>query len=245
MRKVISLILALVMCFGLCSVVCAAEDDFVPSISYKDGPGLVIDEDEEGNAVAGVIQDADGEVIDYIDPECLVITTLAEALEDVDTGIPDDAEELLEYVYQELLEGNMELPYEDDQDMTIIQLIDATFRCAGTTVGVDHEAMIEPEGVYLELTFDLGVGADVDVTVMAYIDGQWTPIVSVVNNGDGTVTCIFEKICPIAFAVPSNAVQPPKTGDDSAAELGLWIALLTASSVALAGLVIFRRKIIA
>ena len=245
MRKVISLILALVMCFGLCSVVCAAEDDFVPSISYKDGPGLVIDEDEEGNTVAGVIQDADGEVIDYIDPECLVITTIAEALEDVDTGIPDDAEELLEYVYQELLEGNMELPYEDDQDMTIIQLIDATFRCAGTTVGVDHEAMIEPEGVYLELTFDLGVGADVDVTVMAYIDGQWTPIVSVVNNGDGTVTCIFEKICPIAFAVPSNAVQPPKTGDDSAAELGLWIALLTASSVALAGLVIFRRKIIA
>lgn len=245
MRKVISLILALVMCFSLCSVVCAAEDDFVPSISYKDGPGLVIGEDDEGNPAAGVIRDSNGEVIDYIDPECLVITTIAEALEDVDTGIPDDAEELLEYVYQELLAGNMELPYEDDQDMTIIQLIDATFRCAGTTVGVDHEAMIEPEGVCIELTFDLGVKADVPVTVMVYIDGKWTPIVSFTNNGDGTVTCVFEKICPIAFAVPSNAVQPPKTGDNSAAELGLWIALLAASSVALVGLVIFRRKIIA
>lgn len=245
MRKLISLILALVMCFTLCGVVCAAEDDFVPSISYKDGPGLVVGEDEEGNPVVGTVVDAEGEIIDYIDPECLVITTIAEALEDVDTGIPDDAEELLEYVYQELLEGNMELPYEGDEDMAIIQLIDATFLCDGTTVGVDHEAMIEPEGVYLELTFDLGVGADVPVTVMAYIDGQWTPIVSVTNNGDGTVTCLFEKICPIAFAVPTNAVQPPKTGDDSTAELGLWIALLAASSVALAGLVIFRRKIVA
>lgn len=252
MKKVISLILALMLCFGVCGVAYAAEDDFVPSISYKPGPDIETGKDDAGRTTVGTIVDSEGNVIDYIyaegengeDVECLVITTIAEALEDVPTGIPEDAEELLEYVYEELLEDRMELPFEDPDDMAIIQLVDATFLCEGTTVGIDHEAMLEPEGVCLELTFDLGVGADVTVTVMCYVDGQWVEVPTV-NNGDGTVTCLFEKICPIAFAVPTDSfVQTPPTGDNSAAELGLWIALLAVSSVALAALVIFRRKIV-
>ena len=245
MRKVISLALALLLCFNICGTAFAAEDDFVPSISYKPGPGLETGKDDTGRTTVGTIIDEEGEVIEYVyeDEACLVITTIAEALEDVDTGIPDDAEELLEQVYEELMEGTMELPLEDPENKVIIQLIDATFLCEGTTTGIDHEAMIEPEGVCLELTFDLGVRADVPVTVMCYVDGQWVEVPTI-NNGDGTVTCVFEKICPIAFVVPTNAVEPPKTGDDSAAELGLWIALLTVSSVALAALVIFRRKIV-
>ena len=101
------------------------------------------------------------------------------------------------------------------------------------------------EGVRLSLTFDLGVGADVPVSVLCYVDGQWVEIYSVTNNGDGTVTCVFEKLCPIAFAVPANALEnTPATGDNSTAELGLWIGLLAASFVAVAVLVIFRRKIV-
>ena len=161
----------------------------------------------------------------------------------MDTGIPDDAEELLEHIYEELLADRMELPFENPDEMVIIQLIDATFLCDGATDYIDHEAMIEPEGVCLELTFDLGVDADVVVTVMCYIDGQWVEVPTV-NNGDGTVTCLFEKICPIAFAVPTKTVQTPATGDNSAVELGLWIAMLTVSTAALAALVIFRRKIV-
>lgn len=243
MRKLISLILALALCFSAFGTVLA--DDFVPSISYKDGPGVVAGEDEEGRATIGNIVDADGENIGcvYTEDECLVITTIAEALRDEETGIPDEAEELLEYVYKEILEGRMELPVENPDELAIIQLVDATFLCDGSAVDVDHETMIEPEGVFLELTFDLGVGADVSVTVMCYVDGKWVEV-QTVNNGDGTVTCLFEKICPIAFAVPTTSVEPPKTGDDSVVELGLWIALLTVSTVALASLVIFRRKIV-
>lgn len=243
MKKLISLILALAMCFSVCGVVFAAEDDFVPSISYKPGPDLVTGRDNDGNPTIGIIVDEEGNVLDYVyeEPPCLVITTIAEALEDVQTGIPDDAEELLEQVYEDLLDGTMELPFENPDEMVIIQLIDATFLCDGTTTGVDHEAMIEPEGVCLELTFDLGVGADVPVSVMCYVDGKWVEVPTI-NNGDGTVTCLFEKICPIAFAVPTGSVVPPATGDDSGAEIALWIALMAASSVALACLVIFRRK---
>ena len=244
MKKLISLILALMLCLSVCGVAAAAEDDFVPSISYKDGPGLVSGTDDDGNRVVAAICTEDGEVIENIYPECLVITTIAEALNDEETGIPEDAEALLEQVYQELLDGSMELPFENPDEMVITQLVDATMLCKGTTEGTDHDAMLEAEGVYLELTFDLGVGADVPVSVMCYVDGKWVEV-RVVNNGDGTVTCWFEQICPIAFAVPTSTVEkPPATGDNSAAELGLWVAMLVASSVALAALVIFRRKIV-
>ena len=47
--------------------------------------------------------------------------------------------------------------------------------------------LMEQEGYTLELTFDLGVGANVDVVVMSYVDGRWVEV-KAVNNGDGTVT---------------------------------------------------------
>lgn len=244
MKKLISLVLALMVCFSVCGVAHAAKDDFVPSISYKDGPGLVIEEDENGRSVAGNILDSEGNAVDsvFVD-ECLVITTIAEALNDIDTGIPSEAEELLESVYREILDGTMELPFENADEMAIIHLVDASFLCNGSTESVDHEAMLESEGILLELTFDLGVGADVPVTVMCYVDGKWVEV-QTVNNGDGTVTCLFEKLCPIAFAVPATSVEPPKTGDDSAAELGLWFSLMAVSFMAVVGLMIFRRKIV-
>ena len=102
MRKLMSLTLALLMCFGMCATALAAEDDFVPSITYKDGPGLVVEEDEEGNRTVGTICTEYGEVLDDVAPECLVVTTIAEALENVETGIPTEAEALLVLVVERL-----------------------------------------------------------------------------------------------------------------------------------------------
>ena len=244
MRKLISAALALVICFSVCGVAFAAEDDFVPSISYKDGPELVTGEDEAGRTTIGVIRDADGNIMDYVYYEdCLVITTIAQALRDVETGIPADAELLLEKVYKDILEGRAQMPFENPDEMVIIQLLDATFLCEGSEIDVDHPEYLEPQGIRLELTFDLGVGADVPVQVMSFKNGQWGDIHATTNNGDGTVTCVFEHLCPIAFAIPTDALtDTPATGDNSA--IGLWIGLLAASTVAMAALVIFRRKIV-
>ena len=246
MKKLISLFLALVMCLSVCGVAYAAEDDFVPSISYKDAPELVTGKDAEGRTTIGAICDAAGNVIgDIYYEDCLVITSIAQALRDVETGIPDDNESLLEKLYKEILDGTAVLPFENPDEMVVIQLIDATFLCAGAETEEDHPEVLEPDGVRIELTFDLGVGADVPVQVMTYKNNQWGDIHSVTNNGDGTVTCVFEHLCPIAFAVPANIVEnAPATGDNSVAELGLWFGLLAISSVALAGLVIFRRKVV-
>jgi hypothetical protein len=228
----------------VCGVAFAAEDDFVPSISYKDGPTLVTREDGAGGVAVGVIRDAEGNDISYVyEEDCLVVTTIAQALRDIETGIPNEAELLLEEVYRGILGGTMDMPFENSDDLAIIQMMDATFLCNGAADGEDHEKLLETEGVRMELIFDLGVGAGVPVSVMCYVDGKWIEV-ETVNNGDGTVTCLFEKTCPIVFAVPTNAVETPPTGDNSTAELGLWIGLLIASSVAMTCLVIFRRKIV-
>lgn len=234
MKKMICLLTVLTLTLALACPVFAANP-FVPSISEKEEPDIVID--DEG--VAGVIRGEDGEIIDKVEGDCLVITPISKA--ETSTEIPEDAREELLYVYEELLSGDMTLPYEEDgldpENMVIRDLIDASWLCE------EHPEMLEPEGVTIDLTFDIGVDADTKVYVYVYIDGVWTPV-PVVNNGDGTVTCTFEKICPIAFCVAAGTGTPPaQTGDAFAAQMNLWLVLMVVSAAALVSVVVMRRNL--
>ena len=233
MKKLICLLTVLALAMAFACPVFAAEA-FVPSISDKEEPEIV--PDEEG--VIGEIKGEDDETLDKVDGDCLVITPISEA--ETSTRIPEDAREELLYVYEELLSGDMALPYEQDgldpETMVIRDLIDASWLCE------EHPAMLEPEGVTIDLTFDIGVDADTKVYVYVYIDGVWTAV-PVVNNGDGTVTCTFEELCPIAFCVAAGTGKPPvQTGDDF--DPTLWIVLLAVSAAALVGVVILRKKFV-
>lgn len=234
MKKIICLLTALLLTVALACPVFAAEN-FVPSISEKEEPDIVID--DEG--VAGIIRGEDDDILDKVEEGCLVITPISKAK--TSTEIPEDAREELLYVYDELLNGDMTLPYEQDgldpDTMVIRDLIDASWLCE------EHPAMLEPEGVTIDLTFDIGVDADTKVYVYVYIDGVWTPV-PVVNNGDGTVTCTFEKICPIAFCVAAGTGTPPvQTGDAFAAQMNIWMVLMVASAAALVSAVVLRQKL--
>lgn len=238
MRRIVTLLLVLVLCISLACPVFA--DEFVPSISDKNAPEIVPGKDPDGKPTIGRIL-KDGEVIDYIYEGCLVVTPVSQAK--TSTLIPDAAEELLLDVYAKLNSGAMQLPYEkissklDPKKMVIRDLFDASWLCE------EHPEMVAPAGVTVELTFDLGVGKNTDVYVMTYKNNAWNPIVSVENNGDGTVTCVFEDFCPIAFAVQQGSSTPPsQTGDT--ADLTLWIALLAVSALGLVAVVVFRRKIV-
>ena len=232
MKKLICLLTVLALAMAFACPVFAAEA-FVPSISDKEEPDIV--PDDEG--VIGEIW-KDDEVIDKVEGGCLVITPISEA--ETSTEIPEDAREELLYVYKELLEGDMTLPYEQDgldpETMVIRELIDASW------LGEDHPAMLEPEGVTIDLTFDIGVDADTKVYVYVRIDGVWTAV-PVINNGDGTVTCTFEELCPIAFCVAAGTGKPPvQTGDEF--NPTIWIVLLAVSAAALVGVVVLRRKLV-
>lgn len=224
MKKVICVMTALVMCIMLAIPAFAAE--FVPSAGYKDHPNV--------DYPVSVVDD-DGNKIDEIHEDCLVITSVGEAEESED--IPDDAREELLEVYEKLTDGSMTLPYGDDREYVIRDLVDVSLVCTD-----GHKELVEQDGVYLEVTFELGVVPGTEVVVMVYVDGQWVSVPKVTNNGDGTVTVLFEDICPVTFSVLESSHNPPaQTGDNSG--IGMWVAVMTVSAAALIVLVVFRRKI--
>lgn len=238
MKKMIALVTVLVLCaIAVCPVLAA---EFVPSISDKNAPEIVPTIDEQGNPVIAIVLE-NGETVDYVEEDCLVVTPVSGAKTSAE--IPDAAEEMLLKVYEALANGSMQLPYEklgdniDPENMVIRDLFDASWLCG------DHPEAVAPAGVHVQWTFDLGVGKDTKVYAMTYKHDQWNPIVDVVNNGDGTVTCTFEDFCPIAFVTEVGTDVPPsETGD--AADVALWTALLAVSAVALVAVLVLRRKFV-
>ena len=241
MKKIISLLLVAVLCIGLVCPVLA--DEFVPSITDKDAPDIVPVPDGEGKSCIGPLMDGDNNVIDYAYEDCLVITPISEA--NSSTRIPEDSKATLLDVYAKLSDGTMDLPYEkfnanlDPSTMVIRDLFDASWLCgegSGFTDHPDHPSILAVPGNTLTVTFDLGISKNATVYVMTYINGVWEPIVKTTNNGDGTVTCVFEDICPIAFSVGSAYTNPPaQTGDNSM--VYLWGGLLAVATLALVALI--------
>ena len=224
MRKMLCFVLTLLTCAALASPVFAVEGTFVPSISYKDGPELDKAEMDE--------QPIDG---------CIVVTSIPEA-KDKSTDIYQEDRDLLLKVYKELSDGTMKLPLDDNY--VIRDLVDVSFRkseCVEPDHG--HKEALAKDGTTIALTFDLGIKKGVEVTVLAYIDGEWINAVSVVNNGNGTITCVLEDICPVAFCLEEDYnYKPPKTGDEFGRQLPVWIAVMVASLAAIVVLVVLYNK---
>lgn len=245
MRRILACIVALMVCATL--VLPAAASTFTPSVTYKGAPRIVPITDADGNPAIGEILEGE-EVIDYLYAGCLIITAVSEA--NTSEEIPDPSREMLLSVYEKLKSGEMKLPYEklgvDASKMSIRDLFDATFICGDNAAyAVDHPEVLEPNGIVLRITFDLGVAADANVYTMTYKNNEWKPAVKTVNNGDGTVTCTFEKLCPVVFCVETSEgggnTEPPKSGDPAGDNMTLWIVTAVSSLVAVAALVVIYR----
>lgn len=239
MRKLICLLTVMLICVSLVCPALAAEE-FVPSISYKGTPKLVTLKDQNGNDAVAVVRDATGAIAGYVYETCMLLTPVANAADDKD--IPAEAKSELLTVYAALNDGTMKLPYGDNvkaEDMVIRDLFDISWLCSH-----NHAAALDPVGVVIEMTFDLGVDADETVVVMTYKNDAWGEIAKVVNNGDGTVTCTFEHLCPVAIAVEGeDAGTSGKTGDAIGNNMHLWIALMVVSAAAVVVMATNRRKV--
>lgn len=222
MKKVFCIMAVLVVCLTLLSPAFAAEDTFVPSISYKDSPEI-----------------DDAEMSDEEVDDCLVVTSLKGAA-DKSTDIAQEARDLLLDVYKELEAGDMKLALEEGY--IVRELVDVSWKNAACVENEhSHKDEHEKKGVTVTLDLDLGLSTDYDLIVFAYHDGQWEPIESAVNNGDGTITCVFEHFCPAAFCVRERT-GGSDTGDPAGRDLILWIALMAVSAVAILVLILRRRK---
>lgn len=211
-----------------------ASANFVPSITYKDGiPVIDIESNIEidgGNSWGSGID------------ECVVVTSIAEAIEK-STDISQDDRDLLLKVYEALAKGEMELPLEGDY--VIRDLVDISFEYEDCRCIEEHghkDKCLAEDGVTLTITFDMDVSSLADVVVMAYVNGEWTKIKSVTNNGDGTVTCIFEDICPVAFVVNENtSVDAPQTGDTMMSPW-VWLSVMAICLIGIVVLLSVKRK---
>lgn len=221
MKKFIALLAVLMLCATMILPVMAAEAEFTPSVTNKPAPQIVPVTDPDGKPAVGIIYNADGEIVDYVYAECLVITPVSEA--NTSTEIPEASKTVLLDVYAKLTGGEMTLPYEkhdsalSSSNMVIRDLFDVTFLCD------EHPEILEPIGVVFKVKFDLGVDAKTEVFTMSYKNDAWNPIVETVNNGDGTVTCTFEDFCPVEFSVKTTVAPPVQTGDQG--NMGLWVLL--------------------
>jgi hypothetical protein len=238
MKKFISLLTVLMLCAAL-MVPAYAANEFKPSVEFKPAPEIVPIPDGEGNMALAMLVDEFGVVVDYIyeGDMCLVVTPVARA-EDSNV-IPEDAKNTLLDCYEKLNNGSMTLPYEKfdaglvGSNMVIRDLFDISFLCD------EHPSMLIPEGVRLVVRFRMGVDADKNVYTMTFNDGEWNPIVSTVNNNDGTITCTFEHLCPVAFTVEGEQSEPPQSGDPAGEQLGLWLAVCGVAVLAVAVLTFF------
>lgn len=214
MRRIISLIAALIMCAAVMCPLGVRAEEFVPSIGYKDGPDII-----------------DAEMEDEDVTECIIITSIL-AAEEKTTDIEQEERDLLLEVYEELSDGTMELPL--PEDYVVRELVDIDFR-QSECVETDHvhEEELEREEVTITIDLEMGVKPGTDVVVLVYRDGEWKPIKSVVNNGDGTLTCEFDFFCPVAFCVRDGGDGPAQTGDTMGDMVYVWAAVLVAALVAL------------
>ena len=75
-----------------------------------------------------------------------------------------------------------------------------------------------------------------------HVYGEWVAVEDVKTNNDGSVTCVFEDLCPVAFAVKETAETSPYTGDAVGRNMGLWIAVMVVSLVGMVAVVTLGRK---
>lgn len=234
MRKVICIVTALLLCatLGFTAMATSISTDFAPSISAKPAP-------KAGDTVILREPNKDDQNV----ANCVVITSVKEA-EEKTTDITQEERDLLLEVYEKIADGSMELPLK--KGFVIRDLVDVSFKNDACRAIEEHnhkDAALKEEGVVLIVDFKLGVSKNTDVAVMTYIDGEWTEIEEVVVNNDGSVTCTFEDICPVAFAVRDvQDATNPDTGDAARNSMMLWISVMAVCAVALVALVVVRTK---
>ena len=231
MKRFCAMLLVVVLCLALTCPVLAAEDDFVPSITYKPMPEMAGEKADDGCVIIGYIEQ-DGEAIGqlhydngviYIDNgvvhetveeghKCLVITSVADA--ETSDEIPAASREMLLWVYDQLLKLGMDFIDNEALNADIAANLgegktvkDLVVRdLFDVSVLCDPlKEYLEPEGTTVRLDFELGLAPNTYVAVLVYKNDRWEMIENVEVNADGSVTCTtYENFCPVAILVPEG-----------------------------------------
>lgn len=212
MKKIISLVLAIFMMFGICVSAFAADRDFRPSVDSKDHP-VIVPQDYNGFSFDALILDENNEVIEGIhlvteinsDGE-IIITAYSEI------EIADERVNVVYFQgsYEDILDARS---LQELNDLIPVGMIIRDFFDI-TLVGAYEN--IFNEGKKLQIKFD--IGAELSEKIMALTrcsdESGWEFVESLTINPDGTVTVIFDRLCPVIFLCEkSDFVTSPPTSD--------------------------------
>lgn len=228
MRKVISMITVFVLCFTLAVPAFASSVGFVPSITAKPAPDVVVGGENLTLDGTGADDIADMPVIEvknenqevvYEAPVVdLVVTAVSQVqADDSSLVISEEAAEILKEAYEQLNDEDFRLaekiPEQIEQlkDMGLDEenvnaaVVTALFDV--TVLTEELETYLAEEGHTVDLTFKADIPAGHTVVVMVYKESKWQLIENVAVNGDGTITCTFAHFCPVAILTVPMAVE--------------------------------------
>lgn len=228
MRKVISMITVFVLCFTLAVPVFASSVGFVPSITAKPAPEVVVggenltldgtDADDIADMPVIEVKNENQEVVYEAPVVDLVVTAVSQVqADDSSLVISEEAAEILKEAYEQLNDEDFRLaekiPEQIEQlkDMGLDEenvnaaVVTALFDV--TVLTEELETYLAEEGHTVDLTFKADVPAGHTVVVMVYKESKWQLIENVAVNGDGTITCTFAHFCPVAILTVPMAVE--------------------------------------
>ncbi len=249
MKRIITLILALIAVFTAAVPVMAANSGFVPSVSFGSSIIEIIGK-EDGRDVIGYVEDANGNKLSTEYHDCLVVTSVLEAKRG-DTVISKEACDLLIDTYEKLTADGAKLseqvPVLNDiakeafgqsataDNLTVRDVYDFTALCE------ELNNYLETEGNTLTLKIKMPVDKDTFISVVTLYNSQWMPAQRVVNNNDGTISVTFTKLCPVLFVTGEyKHEKPPATGDDF--NMPLWTALMLGSAACLTAIIVLTKR---
>ena len=245
MKKIVTAALALMMVLSFSAMVFAGTtgEPFTPSVPVKPAPEI---------STIELIED--GEVIEKVPMDCLLITPVATAIaNEQDKRLPADAKDLLINVYNKLGTKELELPrdmlakYLNPDNAIIRDLLDITWVCEETPTHMDK---LQDPDVQLRVTFVMkGLANNQPICVASYGEKTgWEAIAEVAYNGvdaygNTLLTCTFDHLCPVAFVVETSS----STGEveTNNMEVILWACVLAVSAAALVVVVVKRRQNVA
>ena len=228
MRKVISMITVFVLCFTLAVPAFASSVGFVPSITAKPAPEVVVggenltldgtDADDIADMPVIEVKNENQEVVYEAPVVDLVVTAVSQVqADDSSLVISEEAAEILKEAYEQLNDEDFRLaekiPEQIEQlkDMGLDEenvnaaVVTALFDV--TVLTEELETYLAEEGHTVDLTFKADIPAGHTVVVMVYKESKWQLIENVAVNGDGTITCTFAHFCPVAILTVPMAVE--------------------------------------
>ena len=222
------MITVFVLCFTLAVPAFASSVGFVPSITAKPAPELVVggenltldgtDADDIVDMPVIEVKNENQEVVYEAPVVDLVVTAVSQVqADDSSLVISEEAAEILKEAYEQLNDEDFRLaekiPEQIEQlkDMGLDEenvnaaVVTALFDV--TVLTEELETYLAEEGHTVDLTFKADVPAGHTVVVMVYKESKWQLIENVAVNGDGTITCTFAHFCPVAILTVPMAVE--------------------------------------